>query len=269
MSARQVRVGDLAVGGGAPLVLISGPCVVEPERVMRQAAAELREICGEAGVPLIFKSSFLKDNRTSPASYRGPGLEEGLRQLAALRSEFGFPVTADVHGAEQVRPAAACLDLLQIPAFLCRQTSLLEQAGQSGRPVNLKKGQFMSAGAMAGALQKAAAPGGGGVMVTERGNSFGYDQLVCDLLNVPRLQALGCPVLLDAGHAAPEPAMIAPLARCGVAAGADGLFIESHPLPATALCDGERSLSTGELARLLRELQAQARQLRQRAAAAP
>ena len=211
----NVTVGDVTIGRGHPLALISGPCVVESTEVMEQAAAALVEMCGELGVPLIFKSSFEKDNRTEADAHRGPGLEQGLAVLSGLRSRHGFPVLSDVHRVSQVAPAARALDVIQIPAFLCRQTSLLEAAGKSGVPVNIKKGQFMTPGAMAGAVDKVRRSGGAGVLITERGSSAGPGQLVCDMSGIPSLRALGCPVVMDAGHAAGHRDAIATLARCG------------------------------------------------------
>jgi 2-dehydro-3-deoxyphosphooctonate aldolase (KDO 8-P synthase) len=252
----------VALGPGQPLVLVSGPCVVEAEPVMRRAASELKEICGELGLPLIFKSSYLKDNRSAAESPRGPGLEAGLEILAGLGREFGLPLLSDVHQPDQVPAAARVLDVLQIPALLCRQTSLLEAAARSGRPLNLKKGQFLAPEAMAGALDKVRLAGADQVLLTERGSCFGPGRLVCDFTGLPRLRALGCPVVMDDGHAANQADEIPLLARCGVAAGADALFIESHPDPARALCDGSRSLSLAAMARLLRELAPLARLIR-------
>jgi 2-dehydro-3-deoxyphosphooctonate aldolase (KDO 8-P synthase) len=258
---RLAKIGAIEIGEGRDLVLIAGPCVVESERVMRDAARALVEIAGEVGVPVVFKSSTEKDNRGQASAYRGPGLEPGLTLLSQIRAEFGLPLLSDVHRAEDVPAAARVLDALQVPAFLCRQTSLLEAAGRSGRPVNLKKGQFMSPRAMAGSVEKvrraAAAAGASGpsgsfdVLLTERGSTFGYDRLVSDLTTVPAMQALGCPVVFDAGHASNVPEEIPTLARAGVAAGADALFVECHPDPSSALCDGPRMLSLAGLRDLL------------------
>lgn len=246
-----VQIGDVLVGPGHPLVLISGPCVVEPGPIMERTAAALTELCGELAVPLIFKSSFEKDNRTEATAHRGPGLERGLAELADLRARHGFPVLSDVHRPSQVEPAARVLDVIQIPAFLCRQTSLLEAAGRSGATVNIKKGQFMTVEATAGSVDKVRRAGGAGVLLTERGSSWGPGRLVCDMSQIPRLAALGCPVVMDAGHAARRREDIGTLARCGVAAGADALFLECHPDPASAPCDGSRMLSLEELRSLL------------------
>jgi 2-dehydro-3-deoxyphosphooctonate aldolase (KDO 8-P synthase) len=248
-----VHVRDVPLGSSCPLVLISGPCVVESETIMRQTARVLVEICGELALPLIFKSSYEKDNRTDGEAYRGPGLARGLEQLSALQGEFHFPLTSDVHRVTDVSAAARTLDLLQVPALLCRQTSLLEALAKTGHPVNLKKGQFMSPQSMGGAVEKVRAAGGQ-ALLTERGTSFGYDRLVCDLANLPLLAAHSCPVVLDAGHAANRREEIPLLARCGVVAGADALFIECHPDPEKAKCDGPRMLSLVEMDRLLRHL---------------
>jgi len=250
----RVEVAGIPLGAGCPLVLIAGPCVIEDEAVMSRAAGGLREICRGLGVPLIFKASYEKDNRSAPCADRGPGLSAGLALLARLRAELDLPVTSDVHRTGDVAPAAEVLDLLQVPALLCRQTSLLEAVGRSGRPVNLKKGQFLGPRGMTGAVDKVRAVGSCQVMLTERGTTFGYDSLVCDMTAVPALQALGCPVAVDAGHAANERGQIAVLARCGVAAGADALFIECHPDPPAARCDGSRMLSLEELEALLRDV---------------
>jgi 2-dehydro-3-deoxyphosphooctonate aldolase (KDO 8-P synthase) len=249
-----MTVKDISIGEGSPLVLISGPCVVEGDAVMQQTARGLKDMCGELEIPLIFKASYEKDNRTDGVAYRGPGLDQGLKVLTDLRREFGFPVTSDVHRSVDVQAAAEALDLLQVPAFLCRQTSLLEAMGKSGRPINIKKGQFMSPRAMAKAVQKVLAAGGEQVLLTERGTCFGYDRLVCDLTNVPAMQALGYPVVLDAGHAADCFENIPVLARAGVATGADALFIECHHHPSAARCDGGRMLSLRDLERLLKEV---------------
>ena len=250
----RVAIGEITVGEGSPLLLVSGPCVLESEELALRTAEGLVRLARQHEWPLVFKSSYRKDNRSEPEAYRGPGLEPGLRILQRVRAELGVAVTTDVHRAEDVPAVAEVADLLQVPALLCRQTALLEAAGRSGRPVNVKKGQFMSPQAMQGAVAKLRAVSAPAVMLTERGSCFGYDRLVCDFTSVPALQALGCPVLGDAGHAAPGRSQIGLLAKCGVAAGADGLFLECHPEPARALCDGERMLSLEELSSLLTEV---------------
>lgn len=263
----EVYVDKIPIGAGHPLVLISGPCVVESDDVMLRTAQGLAEICTELELPLIFKSSYEKDNRSHRDAPRGPGLEAGLATLARVRSDLGLPVTSDVHRVSDVAPAAEILDLVQIPALLCRQTSLLEAAGRCGRPVNLKKGQFLGPRAMAGALEKVRGVGSAEVLLTERGSSFGYERLVCDLTSIPIMQGLGAPVVLDAGHGANNRRWIPLLAQAGVAAGADALFIECHPDPAAASCDGARMLSLQELRTLLAQVVPLARQVREPAGA--
>jgi 2-dehydro-3-deoxyphosphooctonate aldolase (KDO 8-P synthase) len=248
---RRATIAGITVGQGHPLALIAGPCVVESDDVMRRSAGALREICAARGVPLIFKASYEKDNRSAAAAHRGPGLMAGLAALARVRAEFGLPLTTDVHRPSDVAAAAQVVDLLQVPALLCRQSSLLEAVGASGQAVNVKKGQFLDGRAMAGAVEKVRAVGATQVLLTERGTAFGSDGLVCDLEDVALMQGLGCPVVLDAGHAANARDQIAVLARCGVAAGADVLFVECHPDPARALCDGKRMLTLVELDALL------------------
>ncbi len=250
----QISVAGIPIGGSAPLVLVAGPCVIEAEETTRRTAGVLVELCGRLGLPLIFKSSYEKDNRSEAGAFRGPGLDAGLTILARLRRELGLLVTTDVHRVADVPAVAQAVDLLQIPALLCRQTSLLEAAAASGRPVNVKKGQFLGADAMAGAVAKLRNAGASAVLLTERGSCFGPERLVCDFTSLPVLAGHGCPVLVDAGHASNRREEIPLLARCGVAAGADGLFLECHPDPTAAACDGGRMLSLAELASLLERL---------------
>lgn len=258
--------GRFKIGPGQPFCLIAGPCVIESPAVMREIATTLKEIAGRLGISLIFKASFDKANRTSLDSYRGPGLAEGLAILAALGREFDLPLVSDIHETSQVTEAASVLDLLQIPAFLCRQTDLLLAAAASGKPVNLKKGQFVSPWDMANAVNKirAASPGGG-LLLTERGASFGYNNLVVDMRSLPVMRGLGCPVIFDATHSVQLPGgaggssggqrrFIPALARAAVAAGADGVFMEVHPDPDRALCDGPNSLPLAEVEGVLRQL---------------
>ena len=248
-----IEVAGIPIGHGKPLVLIAGPCVVEEKEVMSRTAGALVKMCGEIGLPLIFKSSFEKDNRSAAGSHRGPGLKRGLEYLAYIKEEFDLPLLSDVHRTGDVVLAAVVLDMLQIPAFLCRQTSLLEAVAVSTRPINITKGQFMSPEAMAGSVDKVFRGGGprSQVMLTERGNSFGYNQIVCDTTAIPALQELGCPVAIDAGHAANHRRHIAALARAGVAAGADALYLECHPDPPSARCDGARMLDLDQMRELL------------------
>jgi 2-dehydro-3-deoxyphosphooctonate aldolase (KDO 8-P synthase) len=263
-------VAPVRVGGGAPFALIAGPCVLEPGGRALRIGEGIARACAAHGVPLIFKASFDKANRSSRGSYRGPGLEAGLAELARVRAALGVPVTTDVHLPEQCGPAAEVVDLLQIPAFLCRQTDLVVAAAATGRPLHLKKGQFMAPEAMGPAAAKAAAAPG--VLLTERGATFGYGDLVVDLRSLPRMRALGHPVGLDVTHGVQRPAAgaavsggdraLAPaLARAGVAVGLDALFLEVHDDPDQALSDGPNALPLAELPALLRQLVALARAL--------
>jgi len=260
-----VIVGPVSVGQGHPLALICGPCVMEPDDMTRRIAHALVETCGALGVPLIFKASFDKANRTSKASYRGVGIDEGLRVFERIKAETGLPVTTDVHESHQAEPIARVVDLLQIPAFLARQTDLLEAASATGRPLNVKKGQFMAPWDMANVVAKVTADGASGVMLTERGTTFGYGRLVNDFRAIPQMQATGAPVVFDATHSVQLPSagaggtvtggergMVPTLTKAAVAAGADALFLEVHPDPDKALSDGPNALQLDDLAGLLR-----------------
>jgi 2-dehydro-3-deoxyphosphooctonate aldolase (KDO 8-P synthase) len=262
-----VRFAPFAVGAAriAPggLSLIAGPCVLEDEGLALEVAREVKRIAADLGLPFVFKASYAKANRTAAGSYRGPGPDEGLRALALVRERVGVPVTSDVHETVEVPGAAAVLDLLQIPAFLCRQTALIEAAASSGKPVHLKKGQFLSPQGMLRAVEKARAAGAPGVIVTERGTTFGYGDLVVDFRSIPALQASGCPVFFDATHSVQRPGgsetggdrmYIPVLARAAVAAGVDGIFIETHPDPSRARSDRESQWPLGELRALLESL---------------
>ncbi|WP_337175948.1 3-deoxy-8-phosphooctulonate synthase [Paludisphaera sp.] len=262
--ANPVTIGPVAIGNGRPLALIAGPCVMEPGDTTRRVAIRLKEICGELGVPLIFKASFDKANRTSRSSYRGPGLAAGMDVFRAVKEETGLPVTTDVHESIQAAPIAEVVDLLQIPAFLARQTDLLEAVAATGRPVNVKKGQFMAPWDMRNVVDKLADFGAGGVLLTERGTTFGYGRLVNDMTAIPLMQEAGAPVVFDATHSVQLPGggeggkttagrreMIPTLARAAVAAGCDALFLEVHPDPDRALSDGPNSLRLDDLPALL------------------
>src|SRR5438132_751221 len=249
-------------GGGAPLALIAGPCVIESEEHVQRMAAAIREIAG----PYVFKASFDKANRTSVSAYRGPGLVEGLRILAGVRAA-GFPVLTDIHEPWQAGPAAEVADILQIPAFLCRQTDLLTEAGRTGRVVNLKKGQFVSPQDFRHAADKVAATGNSKILLTERGSSFGYNNLVVDMRGLPVMRSFGRPVVFDATHSMQlpggagsasggQPQFIETLSRAAVAAGIDGLFVEVHDDPEKALSDGANALRLDRLGALLRRLRA-------------
>jgi 2-dehydro-3-deoxyphosphooctonate aldolase (KDO 8-P synthase) len=258
-----VSVGPVTIGRGRPLALIGGPCVMEPNDLTLVIARRLVEICTPLGVPLIFKASFDKANRTSKTSYRGLGLRGGLEVFRRVKAETGLPVTTDVHETDQAAPLAEVVDLLQIPAFLARQTDLLEAAAETGRPVNVKKGQFMAPWDMAHVVAKVTAAGPGGVLLTERGTTFGYGRLVNDLRAIPQMQATGAPVVFDATHSVQLPSagpgvssgereMVPYLAKAAVAAGCDALFLEVHPRPEEALSDGPNALRLDDLAGLLR-----------------
>ena len=255
----------IMAGPGQPLLLLAGPCVLESEELAWQVAAAMKKVCLELGINYVFKASFDKANRTSLNSFRGPGLDKGLRALARIREEIGVPVVSDVHEVNQVERAAEVLAILQIPAFLCRQTDLLVAAAKSGRPVNIKKGQFVSPWDMKYAVDKVRAAGGQNILLTERGSSFGYNNLVVDMRALPVLRGLGCPVIFDATHSVQLPGgaggssggqreFIAPLARAAMAVGVDGLFMEVHPDPAKALCDGPNSWPLDQVTPLLRQL---------------
>jgi 2-dehydro-3-deoxyphosphooctonate aldolase (KDO 8-P synthase) len=241
------------LGGGAPLFIIAGPCVIESERHALKIARELAKAARELGVPLIFKASYDKANRTSLDSYRGPGLQRGLEILARIKEQTGLPVLTDVHDVSQVELAAKCCDVIQIPAFLSRQTDLLVAAGHSGAAVNIKKGQFLSPWDMSHAIDKVAETGNRRIIVTERGSSFGYNNLVVDVRGLAVMRQFGFPVVLDITHSLQlpggegtrsggQPQFIATLARAGVAAGVDGVFMEVHENPSKALSDGPNAL---------------------------
>jgi len=260
--SREVAVGPLRIGGDQPLVLIAGPCVIESEAHCSLIAERLARIAVEKKIPLIFKASYDKANRSSLSSFRGPGLTEGLRILRKIKERFGLPILTDVHETSQVAPAAEICDVLQVPAFLSRQTDLLVAVGKSERAVNLKKGQFLSPWEMANAVEKVASTGNNRVLVTERGTSFGYQNLVVDMRSFPILRKLGCPVVFDVTHSVQlpggegtssggQPEFIEPLARAGTAAGVDGLFLEVHDNPPKALSDGSNALPLDALGRLL------------------
>jgi len=251
---RQFSVGKVKMGRGAPLFFIAGPCVIESEKHAMMMAERLAEIASKLRAPLIFKASYDKANRSSATSFRGPGMKEGLRILAKIKKKFGLPILTDVHETAQAAAAAEVCDVIQIPAFLCRQTDLLIAAGKTGRAVNIKKGQFVSPWEMANAVEKIASTGNEKIIVTERGASFGYQNLVVDVRSFPILRKLGYPVVFDATHSVQlpggegkssggQPEFIEPLARAAVAAGVNGVFMEVHDNPAKALSDGANALA--------------------------
>jgi 2-dehydro-3-deoxyphosphooctonate aldolase (KDO 8-P synthase) len=262
-----VTIGEIAIGGGRPLVLIAGPCVIESESHASELAGRLTVIASRLGVPFIFKASFDKANRTSGASFRGPGLDEGLRILAAIKSKHGVPILTDIHEASQAREVAAVVDVLQIPAFLSRQTDLIVAAARTGRAINIKKGQFLAPDDVRHAVLKAQAAGNSRVIVTERGVSFGYHNLVVDMRVFPIVRAQGVPVVFDVTHSLQLPGggdgvtagqaeYIEPLASAGVGAGIDGVFLEVHDNPSRAKSDAQNALHLDRLEPLMRRLMA-------------
>jgi 2-dehydro-3-deoxyphosphooctonate aldolase (KDO 8-P synthase) len=270
---RAVRIGSVTIGGGAPLALIGGPCAIENEKHALMMAERLQRVTADAGVPFIYKSSYDKANRSSIHSYRGPGLTEGLRILQKVKDATGLAVLSDVHAVSEVAPAAQVLDVLQIPAFLCRQTDLIVACATSGRPVNVKKGQFVAPRDMVNVVEKVRASGSEDLLLTERGTTFGYNNLIVDFRGLPIMRAFGYPVIFDATHSVQLPGgqgdrsggerqYVQALARASVAVGVDGLFMEIHEDPDRTLEDG-RPLSDGpnmlrldDLPRLLDEIRA-------------
>jgi len=258
------RAGDVDFGDGRPLVVIAGPCVIESEEVCLEVGSRAKEIAARLGMQYIFKASFDKANRTSIESFRGPGLDKGLEVLASIKAKLGVPVLTDIHEACQAEPVSQVADVLQIPAFLCRQTDLIVAAAQTGRPVNIKKGQFVAPWDMANSVAKARTAGAASVILTERGASFGYNTLVVDMCSIPTMRGLGCPVVFDATHSVQRPGalgnasggareFIPHLIRAAVAVGVDGLFLEVHPDVDSALCDAACMLCLGDLEQVLNE----------------
>ncbi|MBN2582524.1 MAG: 3-deoxy-8-phosphooctulonate synthase [Planctomycetes bacterium] len=268
MNVSSVNVGELKLGGGGPLFLIAGPCVIESDDVLRRVADAMMLMTERLGVPYVFKASFDKANRSSAGSYRGVAMDEGLAALAAIRDKYGCPILSDIHESDQAAPAAAVLDCLQIPAFLCRQTDLLLAAAATGKAVNVKKGQFLAPWDMKNVVEKIAGAspcGKARLMLTERGTSFGYNRLVSDMTAIPTMREYGYPVIFDATHSVQQPgglgnasggnrAMVPTLARAAVAAGCDGLFLEVHPDPDKALSDGPNMLPLSQVQPLLEDL---------------
>jgi len=266
-SVTPVQLDDIAIGGGSPFVLIAGPCVIESEPHAIDLAGRLCDVARRAGVPFIFKASYDKANRTSGRSFRGPGLDEGLRVLAGIKSRFHVPILTDIHEVSHARPAGDVADVLQIPAFLSRQTDLLVAAAKTGRIVNIKKGQFLAPDDMKHAVAKVVDAGNPRVIITERGTSFGYHNLIVDMRAFPMMRAQGVPVIFDVTHSLQLPGAgdgvtaglaeyIEPLASAGVAAGLDGVFLEVHEEPARARSDAQNALRLDALEPLLRRLQA-------------
>jgi len=253
------------VGLDQPLFLIAGPCVIESEKLALESAAALKKMAAKYGILLIYKSSYDKANRSSVKSYRGPGIEEGLRILAKVRDDVGVPVLTDVHEDTPIDEVADVVDVLQTPALLCRQTSFIQRVARAGKPVNIKKGQFMAPQDMINVVQKAKEAGNNDILVCERGASFGYGNLVSDMRSLAIMRNTACPVVFDATHSVQLPGgqgtssggqreFVPVLARAAVAAGISGLFMETHPDPANALCDGPNAWPLGEMAALLETL---------------
>ncbi|MCK5146403.1 3-deoxy-8-phosphooctulonate synthase [bacterium] len=266
VKAKPVTVGELKIGQDLPLILIGGPCVIETEDNLLKTAEAIKQIVEKRGIPWIFKASFDKANRSSVTSYRGPGLEEGLRLLEKIKTTFKVPVLTDIHTSEQALPVAQVADVLQIPAFLCRQTDLLIAAGNTNLPINVKKGQFVAPEDMEFVLNKIRSTGNEQLMLTERGTFFGYHNQVVDMRALPAMRHLGVPVIFDATHSVQRPsagkgvsggdrAMVPYLARAAVATGVDGVFMEIHLNPDEALCDGPNMWPVHELDAMLDQLQ--------------
>ncbi len=262
-----VQIGSISIGSACPLVLIAGPCVIEAPDVTMDIAQTLKTVTSELDIPFIFKASYDKANRTSIRSYRGPGAEEGLALLKEIKTSLDIPVLSDVHQIDEIQKAAEILDVLQIPAFLCRQTDFILKVSQTGKPVNIKKGQFLAPWDMANVAEKITSTGNRNLLFTERGTMFGYNNLVVDFRGIRIMQEIGFPVIFDATHSVQLPGgagsssggqrEFAPiLARAAVAAGADGLFLEVHKDPDKALCDGPNSLKLDELPSFLKKIKA-------------
>ena len=271
-----MKLANFTVGLDQPLFLIAGPCVAESEQLCIDVAGQMKEICTELGIPYIFKASYDKANRSSGKSFRGHGMDAGLKMLAAVKSQLGLPVLTDVHTVEEIPTVAAVVDVLQTPAFLCRQTDFIHAVAASGKPVNIKKGQFLAPGDMKNVVDKAREANGGAdtIMVCERGASFGYNNLVSDMRALAIMRDTGCPVVFDATHSVQLPGgqgsssggqreFVPVLARAAVAAGVAGLFMETHPDPAKALSDGPNAWPLGQMKALLGTLQALDRVVKQ------
>ena len=257
-----MKIGNTEIDPRTGLFLVAGPCVLEEEAVVMEIAERVARMGERFGLPVVFKASFDKANRSALRSFRGPGMEKGLRLLEAVKDRFGLAVTSDIHEPAQAASAARVLDLIQIPAFLCRQTDLILAAARTGKPLNIKKGQFLAPWDMKNVVEKAREGGARTIFLTERGAAFGYNNLVVDFRSIPLLKETGCPVIFDAGHSVQKPgglghasggdrSMIPVLARAAVAAGCDGLFFETHPHPDRALSDGPNMLSLDALESLL------------------
>jgi 2-dehydro-3-deoxyphosphooctonate aldolase (KDO 8-P synthase) len=259
---KQIDMGDFAIGDNAGFILIAGPCVLEGEEAAMDVARYLQKLTASLNIPYIFKASYDKANRTSMNSYRGPGAKEGLATLKKIKEKMGIPVLSDVHRFEEIDAASQTLDVVQVPAFLCRQTDFITEIAKKARVINIKKGQFLSPGDVSNIIAKAEAVGNNNIMITERGTSFGYNNLVFDVRALPIMRKMGYPIIFDATHAVQLPGgageksggerdMVPYLARAAVAAGVDGIFLEVHRNPEAALCDGANSLYLESLEELL------------------
>lgn len=267
IETKEINIGEkLKIGGSHPLFLIGGPCVLETEDHAVSMATQIKAVCDNLGIPYIFKASYDKANRSSLSSYRGPGFPNGLQVLDNIKNTLNIPVLSDVHETSQVEKAAQILDVLQIPAFLCRQTDLLVEAARTGKPVNIKKGPFLAPHDMKNTVEKIISQGNSNILLTERGTSFGYNNLVFDVRSIPIMKNLGFPVVIDASHSVQKPGgegiysggdaeFIPHVAAAGIAAGADGVFLEIHDNPPKALSDGLNSLIINKLEDVLRTLQ--------------
>ncbi len=262
---KTVEIGNVPIGGDHPLALIAGPCVIESERQAMETAEKLKRVTGDSGIPFIFKASYDKANRSSIDSFRGPGLHDGLKILKKIRNELNIPVLSDIHKEEEIGPASEVLDVLQIPAFLCRQTDLLVVAAKSGKPVNIKKGQFMAPWDMKNVVHKVEQSGSQKILLTERGFTFGYNNLVADMRSLALMREYGYPVVFDVTHSLQLPGgqgtksggqreLIPYLARGAVAVGCDAIFMEIHPDPDNALSDGPNMLKLDNLSELLQQI---------------
>lgn len=263
----EVSVENIRIGNGNLPVIIAGPCVIENEDITFYTAGKLKEICSTVGLPFIFKSSYDKANRTSLLSFRGPGIDRGLEILSDIKDKFDIPVISDVHSVDEAKHAAEVLDALQIPAFLCRQTDLIIAASKTGKPVNIKKGQFLAPWDVKNIIDKFVSTGNKNLFITERGASFGYNNLVVDYRAFPIMRSFGYPVIFDVTHSLQLPGgqgsssggqreFAEPLARAAVAVGVDGLFMEVHPEPDKALCDGPNMIKLSDLERMLNTIKA-------------
>ena len=262
---KEIKAGEIKIGGNNPLVLIAGPCVIETEEQTFQTAKRLKEITSELEIPFIFKSSYDKANRTSIKSYRGPGLKKGLEILGRIKKELNIPLLIDVHKREEISAVSKVADILQIPAFLCRQTDFVLTVAKAGKPVNVKKGQFLAPWDVRNIIEKIESVGNKNILLTERGTTFGYNNLVVDMKSLPIMRSFGYPVVFDATHSVQLPGgmgmitggnreYVPYLARAAVACGVDALFLEAHPDPDKALSDGSNMMRLAEIAKLLKEV---------------